>query len=144
MPHGISAGLPYLIKHILELELRQSTALDILDSAELLGHPLAVLPSHGGHLLLGQLLSDAGVVSQIDLGADDEAGDAGAVVVDLGEPLLADVLEGGGGGDAEANEEDVGLWVRQRSQSVVIFLTGGIEETEGIGFVANPACGALA
>jgi hypothetical protein len=33
-------------------------------------------------------------------------------VVYLGEPLLADVLEGGGRGDGKAHEEDVGLGVR--------------------------------
>jgi hypothetical protein len=101
----------YLVKHILELVLRQGTALDVFDSAELLGHALAVLPPHGSHLLLSKLLPDAVIVPQIDLGADNEAGDTGAVVVDLGEPLLADVLEGGGRCDAEADEEDVGLGV---------------------------------
>jgi hypothetical protein len=33
------------------------------------------------------------------------------VVVDLGEPLLANVFERGGRRDAEADEEDVGLGV---------------------------------
>ena len=49
------------------------------------------------------------------------------MVVDLGEPLLADVLEGGGGGDGKADEENVGLGVRERSEAVVIFLSGSIE-----------------
>ena len=59
-------------------------------------------------------------------------------MVDLGEPLLANVLKRGGGGDAEADEEDIGLRVRERSKSVVIFLSSGVEEAEGVGFIANP------
>lgn len=83
----------YLVKHILELVLRQRTALDVFNRAEVLCHTLTILSADRGHLLLGKLLSDAGVISQIDLGSDNEAGNAGAVVVNLGEPLLADVFE---------------------------------------------------
>lgn len=101
----------YLVKYIFQLELRQGTALNVLNRAELLGHPLTVLLPDRRHLLLRKLLADAGVVSKIDLSADDEAGDAWAVVVDFGEPLLADVFEGGGGCDAETNEENIGLRV---------------------------------
>jgi hypothetical protein len=121
-------GVTYLVEHVLELVLRQRTALDVLDGAELPRHALAVLFPHGRHLLLCQLLPDARVVPQIHLRADDEARHARAVVVYLGKPLLAHVLEGGGRGDAEADEEDVGLGVRERPQSVVIFLPGRVEE----------------
>lgn len=103
--------MPYLVKHILELVLRQSTALDILDSAQLLCHPFTVLFPYRLHLLLGQLVLHAGVISQIDLCTDYEAWDARAVVVDLGKPFLANVLERCRGGDAEAYQEDIGLWV---------------------------------
>ena len=130
--------MTYLVKNILQLVLGQGTALDVLNRTEFFGHALSIFPAHGGHLLLGQLVPDTGIVSQIDLGADNEARDARAVVVDLREPLLADVLEGSGGGDTEANEEDIGLRVRERSQSVVIFLTGCIEKSEGVGLIANP------
>jgi hypothetical protein len=102
---------PYLVEHVLELILGQSTALHIFDSTELLGHAFTILPPYWRHLLLSELLADARVVAQIDLGADDEAGDAGTVMMNFGEPLLADVLEGGWGGDAEADEENVGLGV---------------------------------
>jgi len=59
------------------------------------------------------------------------------MMVDFGEPLLADVLEGGGGGDAEAYEEDISLRIGEGAQTVVIFLTGCIEKTEGVRLVAN-------
>lgn len=60
------------------------------------------------------------------------------MVVDLREPLLANVLEGCRGGDAEANEEDIGLGIGEGSKSVVIFLTSSIEEAQGIWLIANP------
>lgn len=63
------------------------------------------------------------------------------MVVDLWEPLFADVLEGGGGGDGEADEEDVGLGVGEGAETVVIFLSGGIEEAEGVWLVADPGRG---
>lgn len=60
------------------------------------------------------------------------------MVVDFWEPLLADVLKGGGGGDGEADEEDVGLGVGEGTESVVIFLSCGIEEAKRIGLVTDP------
>jgi hypothetical protein len=59
-------------------------------------------------------------------------------VVDFGEPFLADVLEGGGAGDAEAHEEDVGLRVGEGAETVIVFLAGGVEEAEGVGLVTDP------
>lgn len=61
---------------------------------------------NGSLLLFGELLLDGGVVPKIDLGSYNEAGDSRAVVVNLGEPLLLDVLERRWRGDGEADEED--------------------------------------
>lgn len=128
----------HLVKDVLELVLSKGGTFDVFDSAQLLGHAIAVLLSDGLHLLASQLLPHGGVIAQIGLGADDQAGDAGAVVSDLGEPLLADIFEGGGGGDGKADEEDVGLRVGQRTETIVILLTGGIEETQRIRFITDP------
>ena len=59
------------------------------------------------------------------------------MVVHLGEPLFLDVLERGGRGDAEADEEDVGLRVRERTQPVVVLLSGRVEQAEGVRVVAD-------
>lgn len=72
------------------------------------------------------------------MGTDNQARDARAVVVDFGEPLLADVLKGSRRDDGEADEEDIGLRVRERTETVIILLTGSIEESEGVGLVSNP------
>lgn len=127
-----------LVENVLETLLSKSRTLDVLDGAELSGQLVALLGGHGSQLVSGELVENHLIGSQIDLGADNEAGHAGAVVVDLGEPLLLDVFKRRGRGDGEAHEEHVGLGVTQRSQSVVIFLTGGVEQTEGVGLVSDP------
>lgn len=90
------------------------------------------------HLLTGELLTNTGVIAQIRLGADDQAGDTRAVVVDFGEPFFANVLKRGGRGDGEADEEDIRLRVGQRAQPVVVLLSSSIEEAERIRFIADP------
>jgi hypothetical protein len=88
--------------------------------------------------LLRKLLAHTWIVPKIYLGANNQAGDTGAVVMYLGEPLFSDVFEGRGGCDAEADKEDVGLGVGKRPQSIVIFLPSSIEEAQRIWLVANP------
>jgi len=105
----------YLIKHILQLELRQSRALHIFDRTQVLRHPLPVLLPHRLHLLLAELIPYLGIIPQIRLSADDQTRHAGAVVVDFGKPFLSYVLEGGRGSDGEADKKDVGLRVRERA-----------------------------
>jgi hypothetical protein len=128
----------YLIEHVLELVLRQRRALDVLDCAQLSRHPLAVLALDRRHPLLGQLVLDRVVFPQIDLRADNQTRHARAMVVHLGEPLLTDVLERGGRRHGEAHKEDVGLGVREGAQAVVIFLSGGVEQAEGVGLITDP------
>ena len=81
-------ALNSLIKNTLQIPLRQRGALQILDRADLLGdlHGLFVLD--GRHFALAQLLAHFRVVAQVELGADEDDGDAGGVVLDFGEPLL--------------------------------------------------------
>ena len=80
--------------------------------------------SRDGPLLLPlQLFNDLWIIPQIHLRADKEAGYPGAMVPNFREPPLLHVLERGGGGDAEADEEDIRLWVRKWTQTIVIFLT---------------------
>lgn len=133
-----------LVKDVLESLLGQGRALDVLDSTELSGHSLTILSLDRLHLLLAKL-AEYGVLvvtlllrwAQIELGTDNQARDARAVVVDFGEPLLADVLKGSRRDDGEADEEDIGLRVRERTETVIILLTGSIEESEGVGLVSN-------
>lgn len=85
----------YLIEHILQLVLCQSRALHVFDSAQFLRHAITVFLPDRLHLLASELVPDTGIVAQISLRTDDQAGDTGAVVVDFGEPFFPNVLEGG-------------------------------------------------
>ena len=118
----------YLVENILEFVLRESRALDVLNRSQILRHLLAGFPGDRAHLLLSELLADAGIVSQIDLRADDEARHTRAMMVHLRKPFLAHILKGSGGRDGEANEKDIGLGVRKRSESIIVFLPCRVEE----------------
>jgi hypothetical protein len=113
----------YLVKDVLETLLRQRRTLDVLNRTELACETVTRLRRHRSLLLACKLVHYLRVVTQIDLGADYEARHTGAMVPDLGEPLLLDVLKRGWRGHAETHEEDVRLRVRERPESVVILLT---------------------
>jgi hypothetical protein len=54
---------------------------------DLLGAKESLVEGDGLHALLTEGLESAGVFSEIELGADQDDGDVGSVVVDLGIPL---------------------------------------------------------
>lgn len=114
-PHRHAKGSTYLIKHILELVLRQGTTLDVFHRAQLFGHPLAILLPHWLHLLLGQLVLDTRIVSQINLCTNNQAGNTRAVMMNLWEPLLANVFKRSWRSDTKADKEDIGLRIREGS-----------------------------
>lgn len=55
------------------------------------------------------------------------------MVRDFRDPLFPDVLEGGGRHDGEADEKHVRLRIRQRTESVVVLLAGGVKQPQGVG-----------
>ena len=57
-------------------------------------------------------------------------GDIGAEVLDLGCPLLGDVLQAVRRVYTKAHQDDVGVWVGQGTQSVVVLLAGGIPQCQ--------------
>ncbi len=107
--------------HRLETGLVEGRALDVLDGADGLGHVEALLEADGGELLLGEARLSLGVLTKIQLSADEEEGSVGAVVLDLRVPLGLDVLERGGRDDRIANQEDVGLRVGQRTEAIIVW-----------------------
>lgn len=94
------------------------------------GQLLSLLALDRAESLLGQIGERVPVVPEVDLGAHEDHGRVGAVVLDLRVPFTRHVLEGGGTGDGEADEEHVGLGVRQRPQPVVVLLSGGVPEAQ--------------
>lgn len=110
-PWITKSGIAHLVKDILELELRQGTALDVFHGAQILGHPFTVFLSHRLHLLLGELFSYLWIIPQIGLRANDEAWYSRAMMVNFGEPLFPDVFKRCWRRNRETDEEDICLWV---------------------------------
>lgn len=63
------------------------------------------------------------------------------MMTDFGEPLFLNVLERSGRVDGKADQEDVGLRVGQRAQTVVVFLPGGVEQSQSVRLIADPVEG---
>lgn len=123
-------GADSLVEDLHETLLSGGRALKVLDSADLGSLGLSLLLGDGRLVLLGELCDGVLVAAEIDLGADEDDGGGGAVVADLRDPLGAHVVERRGADDTEADEEDVGLGVRQGSETVVVLLAGGIPEAK--------------
>lgn len=113
----------HLVENVLQTPLSKGGTLHKLDSSQLLGQSFTLLRRDRPLFLPSELLDHGLIIPQINLRSYDETGHSRAVVMDLWEPLLLDVFKGGGRGDREANEEDIGLGVREGSQSIVILLT---------------------
>jgi hypothetical protein len=68
--------------------LCQRRTLEVLMCANLLGHSQGLFVRDGLHLACSEGFDRVAVVSQVELGADEDDGDIGGVVFDLGEPLI--------------------------------------------------------
>jgi len=78
-------------------------------------HLLALFRRHWLQLLQRQVFNDAGVGSQVLLGADEYDGHLGTEVRDFGQPLVDDVAQAVRIGDAEEDQQNVSVRIRQRS-----------------------------
>jgi hypothetical protein len=108
----------------------ESRDLKVLNSADGLCDRVGLLESDGLGAALSQTGDNSGVVVEILLGADHNDGDVRAVVLELGIPLAVDVVERCGRNNRVAEQEAVGLRIRERTKTIVVILTGGIPETE--------------
>ena len=101
-------------KHLVDVDLLLGTALEVLDGIDLGGD--------GVDLLERQQRLAARILAEVTLETDENELAIGAVVADLGPPLGLDVLERRIAVDTKAHEEDVGLGVGQRAETLVALL----------------------
>ena len=78
-----------LVEDALEVALCKGRALHVLDCLDLLGNADSLLVLDGSHFLLSQTLLGALVIAKIELGSDQDDGNTGCVVLNLGVPLFA-------------------------------------------------------
>lgn len=70
------------------------------------------------------------LITDIDLAADQNVGCAGEVVDDFGVPLLGDGVEGELAGSGKDQQHHIGTWITERSQTIIVLLTGRIPQVE--------------
>jgi len=101
-------------------------ALNVAGGANALANFLTLLGRD--RLLTGlvQLLNSLGVETEILLAPNEDDWKARAEVKNFGNPLFLDVVKRVRGVNGEADQNDVRVWVRQRTQTVIILLTGSI------------------
>ena len=92
---GVHDGAYRLIKHSLETLLREGRALKILGAINLLRHGMTLGVRDGLNVAAGQLLERLLVVTEIDLGANQQHRRVGTVVANLRVPLVAYILKRG-------------------------------------------------
>ena len=134
---GLEDSADSFIEDSLHALLGQSRTLQELGSVDFHGQFEALQMLHGGLLLLSQTFNAGFVLSQVQLGCYHKDGDVGTVVVDFWVPLGLDVLEGSGGDDGEAREEDVRLMVGERTKMFEILLSSSVQEFKVNGFVVH-------
>lgn len=130
-------------KHVLDAVLAERRALHVLDGVDLAGERLALVQRYGSLILILQLLLHLRVATQVTFGAHEEDGNVGAVVRYLGMPLVLDVFVRRWAGDGEADDEDVGLGVGERAQTVVFLLSCRVPQVEADGPAVHAHLGAV-
>lgn len=118
-----------LLKDVLDAGASLGRALEVLDSAHAVGGGVALGGADFEVLHVGQVLGPVGVAG-VDLEADQEDGDAGAVHVQLVEPLALGVHELAVAVDAEAEEDGVPLEVRKHRQLVQLPVAGRVPDLQ--------------
>ena len=89
---------------------------------DFVGHCAALFCVDDFELFLRHGRLHDGVVAEVLLRGDEQEGDVGAEVVDLGDPLGVDVLETVGQVDGKAHQNDVRVGVGERAETIVVLL----------------------
>lgn len=118
----LNAGQDRSVKRVLEVFLSQSGAFGETHGSQLFRQPPSLLRPHGPLLVLGQVDQNLDVLSQVQLGAHQDQRRPGTVQADLGKPALGQVCERAGTDDAVAQEEDVCVFVAERTQTLQFIL----------------------
>ena len=117
-----------MLEHFSDTLVGLGGALEILLGTNLLSDVLGLF--WGDWLLrsLVELFDGLLVIPEILLAAHEDDGQALAEVQDLRDPLLLHVVKRVGGVDGEADQNNVGIWVGKRTETIVIFLASRIPQ----------------
>lgn len=85
---------------------------------------------NGSLTRLPELLNHTGITPEILFATDKDDGETSAEVHYFRDPLFLDVIEGIRRVYSEADEDDVGVWITEGPETIVIFLASGIPKGE--------------
>lgn len=120
----LNGGKDGRVKGLLQVLLREGGTLDVVGRPDLLADAPGPGAQHGLDFGAVQVDEDVDVQQEVELGPNQNDGGGGVVGPDLWDPLLGDVVKGGGVNQAEAEEEDVGVGIGQRSEFIKLLLDG--------------------
>ena len=150
-----------LVKYTLQVALRERRTLEVLLCLDLLCDHDGLLVLNGRHLLLSERLLGRLVVPQVEFCANEDDGYTRRVMIYLWVPLASVsvrlssrgrmrlylclyVIERWRANNGKADEEDIGLGVRKRSQPVVILLSSSIPQSQAYWLsVYHDICGVV-
>lgn len=119
-----------VLKHLTNTFAGLGRALEVADGTDLLSNGHTFLGGNGTLARLSKLVDNLGIVTKILLASDEDDGEVLAKVEHFRDPLFLNIVERIGRVDGKADEDNVRVGVRERTESVVVFLTGGIPECE--------------
>ena len=86
--------------------------------------------AHGFGVFCFQSFDGGRIAAQVDFAGDEDHGTRAAEMPNLGIPFLDDVARGRGIVHTETDQDDVGVGIRQRSETGVDFLTSRVEQRQ--------------
>jgi len=117
-------------EHLCQIHAPHTRALNVPNSAHLLGQPLRIGAPHSHLALPLQALQRLQVLPQVALSADKKDTGRRAVVPHLRQPLGPHVAERFRANHAEAEDEHVRLRVGHDPEAVVLLLARGVPEVD--------------
>ena len=110
------------LKHFANSVLGLGRTLEIRKRIYLVSHCSAFLDTHRLLFHLHQFAFGGLVIPQVTLVADKDYRHIRAEVLHLRRPLLRNVFEAVGTVDGKAHENYIRVWIRKRSQPIIVFL----------------------
>lgn len=142
--YSLERDLPYrFIEYTFKVPLGECRTFQIFMRPDLFGYLERLLIRHRLHPLLSERIHSRSVFSQVQLCADQDDRDVWRVMLYFWEPLRLYVVKGRGADDGKTNQEDVGLWVGQGSQAVVVLLASSVPQSQANGLSVDHDAGGV-
>lgn len=119
-----------VLKHLANAFTRLGRALEVPHCTNLLCDRHTLLGTNRSLRSLAELIDNLGIVTQVLLAPNQDDGQVLAKVKYFRDPLLLNIVERVGRVDSEADENDVRVRVGKGTETIVVFLAGGIPESE--------------